>query len=172
MLEAHIHEQHSATHDAATRALLRDRHNISICNITPFIPEYNYHENSVDILFESLVPFDIFSHSLILKVRGGGTHIFPLWKRLTFKRLISTKSGFRNLNSSYKQLPKPATSVSPPMIFPVFLLFSSIFPHFFFAINLAEPSPTNAKPWKSVHAFWSYSVGKENPTYFDIIDNK
>ncbi|KAF9799230.1 hypothetical protein SFRURICE_006490 [Spodoptera frugiperda] len=39
-----------------------------------------------------------FSHSLILKVRGGGTLIFPLWKRLTFKRLILTKSGFRNLN--------------------------------------------------------------------------
>ncbi|KAF9795700.1 hypothetical protein SFRURICE_018266, partial [Spodoptera frugiperda] len=45
-----------------------------------------------------------FSHSLILKVRGGGTHIFPLWKRLTFKRLILTKSGFRNLNVFFKDL--------------------------------------------------------------------
>ncbi|KAF9814480.1 hypothetical protein SFRURICE_000207, partial [Spodoptera frugiperda] len=44
-----------------------------------------------------------FSHSLILKVRGG-THIFPLWKRLTFKRLILTKSGFRNLNVFFKDL--------------------------------------------------------------------
>ncbi|KAF9799453.1 hypothetical protein SFRURICE_003150, partial [Spodoptera frugiperda] len=44
-----------------------------------------------------------FSHSLILKVRGGG-HIFPLWKRLTFKRLILTKSGFRNLNVFFKDL--------------------------------------------------------------------
>ncbi|KAF9808823.1 hypothetical protein SFRURICE_010917 [Spodoptera frugiperda] len=42
-----------------------------------------------------------FSHSLILKVRGGGGHIFPLWKRLTFKRLILTK---RNLNVFFKDL--------------------------------------------------------------------
>ncbi|KAF9794896.1 hypothetical protein SFRURICE_005131, partial [Spodoptera frugiperda] len=34
----------------------------------------------------------------------GGTHIFPLWKRLTFKRLILTKSGFRNLNVFFKDL--------------------------------------------------------------------
>ncbi|KAF9824077.1 hypothetical protein SFRURICE_020343, partial [Spodoptera frugiperda] len=45
-----------------------------------------------------------FSHSLILKVRGGGTLIFPLWKRLTFKRLILTKNGFRNLNVFFKDL--------------------------------------------------------------------
>ena len=32
------------------------------------------------------------------------THIFPLWKRLTFKRLILTKSGFRNLNVFFKDL--------------------------------------------------------------------
>ncbi|KAF9796010.1 hypothetical protein SFRURICE_010107 [Spodoptera frugiperda] len=37
-------------------------------------------------------------------IRGGGTHIFPLWKRLTFKRLISTKNGFRNLNVFFKDL--------------------------------------------------------------------
>ncbi|KAF9813531.1 hypothetical protein SFRURICE_010303 [Spodoptera frugiperda] len=52
----------------------------------------------------SLVSVETFSHSLILKVRGGGTHIFPLWKRLTFKRLILTKSGFRNLNVFFKDL--------------------------------------------------------------------
>ncbi|KAF9811291.1 hypothetical protein SFRURICE_002660, partial [Spodoptera frugiperda] len=34
----------------------------------------------------------------------GGTLIFPLWKRLTFKRLILTKSGFRNLNVFFKDL--------------------------------------------------------------------
>ncbi|KAF9794901.1 hypothetical protein SFRURICE_005136, partial [Spodoptera frugiperda] len=45
-----------------------------------------------------------FSHSLILKVRGGGTHIFPLWKRLTFKRLILSKNSFRNLNIFFKDL--------------------------------------------------------------------
>uniref|UniRef100_A0A2H1WP00 SFRICE_007456 n=1 Tax=Spodoptera frugiperda TaxID=7108 RepID=A0A2H1WP00_SPOFR len=37
-------------------------------------------------------------------LEGGGTHIFPLWKRLTFKRLILTKSGFRNLNVFFKDL--------------------------------------------------------------------
>uniref|UniRef100_A0A2H1VS59 SFRICE_013839 n=1 Tax=Spodoptera frugiperda TaxID=7108 RepID=A0A2H1VS59_SPOFR len=47
----------------------------------------------------------------------------------------------------------------------------------FFATNLTEPEtfPTNAKPRNSVRVFWSYSVRKENPTYFyiiDIIDNK
>ncbi|KAF9801626.1 hypothetical protein SFRURICE_012198 [Spodoptera frugiperda] len=36
--------------------------------------------------------------------RGGGTLIFPLWKRLTFKRLILTKNGFRNLNVFFKDL--------------------------------------------------------------------
>uniref|UniRef100_A0A2H1VG42 SFRICE_004053 n=1 Tax=Spodoptera frugiperda TaxID=7108 RepID=A0A2H1VG42_SPOFR len=35
---------------------------------------------------------------------GGGTLIFALWKRLTFKRLILTKSGFRNLNVFFKDL--------------------------------------------------------------------
>ncbi|KAF9805287.1 hypothetical protein SFRURICE_014038, partial [Spodoptera frugiperda] len=45
-----------------------------------------------------------FSHSLILKVRGGGTLIFPLWKRLTSKRLILTKNGFKNLNVFFKDL--------------------------------------------------------------------
>ncbi|KAF9812354.1 hypothetical protein SFRURICE_005465, partial [Spodoptera frugiperda] len=45
-----------------------------------------------------------FSHSLILKVRGGGTLIFPLWKRLTFKRLILTKNSFRNLSVFFKDL--------------------------------------------------------------------
>uniref|UniRef100_A0A2H1W1J3 SFRICE_017845 n=1 Tax=Spodoptera frugiperda TaxID=7108 RepID=A0A2H1W1J3_SPOFR len=35
---------------------------------------------------------------------GGGTLIFPLWKRLTFKRLILTKSGFRNFNVFFKDL--------------------------------------------------------------------
>ncbi|KAF9810795.1 hypothetical protein SFRURICE_014393, partial [Spodoptera frugiperda] len=44
-----------------------------------------------------------FSHTLIFKVRGG-TLIFPLWKRLTFKRLILTKNGFRNLNVFFKNL--------------------------------------------------------------------
>ncbi|KAF9804137.1 hypothetical protein SFRURICE_020565 [Spodoptera frugiperda] len=36
--------------------------------------------------------------------RGGGTFIFPLWKRLTFKRLILKKNGFRNLNVFFKDL--------------------------------------------------------------------
>ena len=51
--------------------------------------------------------------------------------------------------------------------FPAFLL------KFFqnFAINLTVPEtfPKNAKPWKSVRAFWIYSVRKENPTYFYYI---
>ncbi|KAF9814414.1 hypothetical protein SFRURICE_010135, partial [Spodoptera frugiperda] len=34
----------------------------------------------------------------------GDTLIFPLWKRLTFKRLILTKSGFRNVNVFFKDL--------------------------------------------------------------------
>uniref|UniRef100_A0A2H1WDN8 SFRICE_037758 n=1 Tax=Spodoptera frugiperda TaxID=7108 RepID=A0A2H1WDN8_SPOFR len=34
----------------------------------------------------------------------GGTLIFPLWKRLTFKRLILAKIGFRNLNVFFKDL--------------------------------------------------------------------
>ncbi|KAF9816839.1 hypothetical protein SFRURICE_009212, partial [Spodoptera frugiperda] len=34
----------------------------------------------------------------------GGIHIFPLWKRLTFKRLILTKSGYRNFNVFFKDL--------------------------------------------------------------------
>ncbi|KAF9791550.1 hypothetical protein SFRURICE_003246, partial [Spodoptera frugiperda] len=38
-----------------------------------------------------------FCPTLILKV-------FPLWKRLTFKRWILTKSGFRNLNVFSKDL--------------------------------------------------------------------
>ncbi|KAF9798250.1 hypothetical protein SFRURICE_012921, partial [Spodoptera frugiperda] len=46
-----------------------------------------------------------FSHSLILKVRGGTTLIFPIWKRLTFKRLILSKNDFRNLNAFFKDLP-------------------------------------------------------------------
>ncbi|KAF9803627.1 hypothetical protein SFRURICE_018628, partial [Spodoptera frugiperda] len=33
-----------------------------------------------------------------------GTLIFPLWKRLTFKRLILTKNGLRNLNVFLKDL--------------------------------------------------------------------
>ncbi|KAF9811350.1 hypothetical protein SFRURICE_002719 [Spodoptera frugiperda] len=37
-------------------------------------------------------------------LEGGGTLIFPLWKRLTFQRLIFTKSGFRNLNVFFKDL--------------------------------------------------------------------
>ncbi|KAF9795987.1 hypothetical protein SFRURICE_010084, partial [Spodoptera frugiperda] len=45
-----------------------------------------------------------FSHSVILKVRGGGDTHFSAWKRLTFKRLILTKSGFRNLNGLFKDL--------------------------------------------------------------------
>ncbi|KAF9798259.1 hypothetical protein SFRURICE_012930 [Spodoptera frugiperda] len=45
-----------------------------------------------------------FCHSLILKVRGGGALIFLLWKRLTFKQLIFTKNGFRNLNVFFKDL--------------------------------------------------------------------
>uniref|UniRef100_A0A2H1VLB6 SFRICE_026078 n=1 Tax=Spodoptera frugiperda TaxID=7108 RepID=A0A2H1VLB6_SPOFR len=68
-------------------------------------------------------------------------------------------------------LANQANSVSPPIslssgFFLKFFLF-------FFAINLTEPVtfPTNAKPWKSVRAFWSYSVRKENPTYFYIIDS-
>ena len=50
--------------------------------------------------------------------------------------------------------------------FPLFSV--EIFPEFF--LNLTEPEtfPTNAKPWKSVCAFWSYSVRKENSTYFYI----
>uniref|UniRef100_A0A2H1VTU3 SFRICE_040550 n=1 Tax=Spodoptera frugiperda TaxID=7108 RepID=A0A2H1VTU3_SPOFR len=42
-----------------------------------------------------------------------------------------------------------------------------------FVKNLTEPEtfPTNVKPWKSVRAFWSYSVRKENSTYFYIIDD-
>ncbi|KAF9798316.1 hypothetical protein SFRURICE_014215, partial [Spodoptera frugiperda] len=51
--------------------------------------------------FQTGVPF---SHSLILKVRGGGTLIFPLWKRLTFKQLILSKNDFRNLNAFFKDL--------------------------------------------------------------------
>uniref|UniRef100_A0A2H1VRZ4 SFRICE_015849 n=1 Tax=Spodoptera frugiperda TaxID=7108 RepID=A0A2H1VRZ4_SPOFR len=45
-----------------------------------------------------------------------------------------------------------ANSVSPPMIFPVFLLFFLIFPDF--AINLTELEtfPKNAKPWKSANS--------------------
>uniref|UniRef100_A0A2H1WDZ9 SFRICE_022981 n=1 Tax=Spodoptera frugiperda TaxID=7108 RepID=A0A2H1WDZ9_SPOFR len=44
----------------------------------------------------------------------------------------------------------------------------------FFAINLAEPEsfPTNAKSWKSVPAFSSYSIREENSTHFYIIDYK
>ncbi|KAF9800731.1 hypothetical protein SFRURICE_015385 [Spodoptera frugiperda] len=38
------------------------------------------------------------------QLEGGGTLIFPLWKRLTFKRLILTKSGFTNLNVFFKDL--------------------------------------------------------------------
>ncbi|KAF9807218.1 hypothetical protein SFRURICE_003333, partial [Spodoptera frugiperda] len=41
--------------------------------------------------------FFVGKSSVVLFHLGGGTHIFPLWKRLTFKRLILTKSGFRNL---------------------------------------------------------------------------
>ncbi|KAF9794385.1 hypothetical protein SFRURICE_014605, partial [Spodoptera frugiperda] len=37
------------------------------------------------------------------KPKGGG-HIFPLWKRLTFKRLILTKNAFRNINVFFKDL--------------------------------------------------------------------
>uniref|UniRef100_A0A2H1WI42 SFRICE_018145 n=1 Tax=Spodoptera frugiperda TaxID=7108 RepID=A0A2H1WI42_SPOFR len=53
--------------------------------------------------------------------------------------------------------------------FPAFIL--KIFLNFL-AINLTEPEnfPKNAKSWKSVRAFWSYSARKENPTYFYIID--
>ncbi|KAF9823234.1 hypothetical protein SFRURICE_000127 [Spodoptera frugiperda] len=39
-----------------------------------------------------------------MNLEGGGTLIFPLWKRLTFKRLILTKNGFRNLNVFFKDL--------------------------------------------------------------------
>ncbi|KAF9794401.1 hypothetical protein SFRURICE_014621, partial [Spodoptera frugiperda] len=42
-----------------------------------------------------------FCPSHILNVRGG-TLIFPLWKRLSFKQLILTKNGFRNLNVFFK----------------------------------------------------------------------
>uniref|UniRef100_A0A2H1VZY8 SFRICE_009345 n=1 Tax=Spodoptera frugiperda TaxID=7108 RepID=A0A2H1VZY8_SPOFR len=38
------------------------------------------------------------------KRREGGTLHFPFWKRLTFKRLILTKNGFRNLNVFFKDL--------------------------------------------------------------------
>ncbi|KAF9822561.1 hypothetical protein SFRURICE_010676, partial [Spodoptera frugiperda] len=59
---------------------------------------------TIKIYKKELTFTNSFSHSLILKVRGGGTLIFPLWKRLTFKRLILTKSGFRNLNVFFKDL--------------------------------------------------------------------
>uniref|UniRef100_A0A2H1X2F7 SFRICE_026127 n=1 Tax=Spodoptera frugiperda TaxID=7108 RepID=A0A2H1X2F7_SPOFR len=39
-------------------------------------------------------------------------------------------------------------------------------------MNKKEPPetfPTNIKPWKSVRAFWSYNVRKENPTYFSYV---
>lgn len=66
-----------------------------------------------------------------------------------------------------KTLANPANSVLPPMIFPLLNFFSCIF----FAINFTVPEtfPTNPKPWKSVRAFWSYSVRKENLIYFYII---
>uniref|UniRef100_A0A2H1WLA7 SFRICE_028064 n=1 Tax=Spodoptera frugiperda TaxID=7108 RepID=A0A2H1WLA7_SPOFR len=50
------------------------------------------------------------------------------------------------------------------------LLLAAIEPAARCAVAEPETFPTNAKPWKSVRAFWSYSVRKENPTYFYIID--
>uniref|UniRef100_A0A2H1WVT0 SFRICE_031879 n=1 Tax=Spodoptera frugiperda TaxID=7108 RepID=A0A2H1WVT0_SPOFR len=55
------------------------------------------------ILSENAMTF-IRNMTLIYLQLEGGTHIFPLWKRLTFKRLILTKSGFKNLNVFLKDL--------------------------------------------------------------------
>ncbi|KAF9800363.1 hypothetical protein SFRURICE_015873, partial [Spodoptera frugiperda] len=37
-------------------------------------------------------------------MKGSRALIFPLWKHLTFKRLILTKNGFRNLDVFFKDL--------------------------------------------------------------------